>query len=135
MNPFNPNFGVFKACFYVKIFVAECFSLSNPSIVGDEDRAQPQMFRGTLKCYQLKGMNWLANLYDQGINGILADEMGLGKTVQTIAFLAHLCESQGIWGPFLIIAPASTLHNWTQEFSRFLPKIKVICSYVNSSAI
>ena len=37
-------------------------------------------------------MNWLANLYNQGINGILADEMGLGKTVQTIAFLAHLSE-------------------------------------------
>lgn len=37
-------------------------------------------------------MNWLVNLYDQGINGILADEMGLGKTVQSIAFLAHLAE-------------------------------------------
>ena len=37
-------------------------------------------------------MNWLANLYNQGINGILADEMGLGKTVQSIAFLAHLSE-------------------------------------------
>lgn len=37
-------------------------------------------------------MNWLANLYDQGINGILADEMGLGKTVQSMAFLAHLAE-------------------------------------------
>lgn len=37
-------------------------------------------------------MNWLANLYDQGINGILADEMGLGKTVQSIAFLGHLSE-------------------------------------------
>lgn len=37
-------------------------------------------------------MNWLANLYDQGINGILADEMGLGKTVQSMAFLAHLSE-------------------------------------------
>lgn len=37
-------------------------------------------------------MNWLANLYDQGINGILADEMGLGKTVQSIAVLAHLAE-------------------------------------------
>ena len=37
-------------------------------------------------------MNWLANLYDQGINGILADEMGLGKTIQSIAFLAHLAE-------------------------------------------
>lgn len=40
----------------------------------------------------LQGMNWLANLYDQGINGILADEMGLGKTIQSIAFLAHLAE-------------------------------------------
>ena len=37
-------------------------------------------------------MNWLANLYDQGINGILADEMGLGKTVQSMAFLGHLAE-------------------------------------------
>lgn len=50
------------------------------------------MFKGHLKTYQLKGMNWLANLYDQGINGILADEMGLGKTVQSIAFMAHLAE-------------------------------------------
>ena len=32
-----------------------------------------------LKEYQLKGLNWLATLYEQGINGILADEMGLGK--------------------------------------------------------
>ena len=50
------------------------------------------MFRGQLKSYQLKGMNWLANLYDCSINGILADEMGLGKTVQSIGFLAHLAE-------------------------------------------
>ena len=41
-------------------------------------------------------MNWLANLYDQGINGILADEMGLGKTVQSIALLAYMAEV----GPF-----------------------------------
>lgn len=40
----------------------------------------------------LQGMNWLANLYDQGINGILADEMGLGKTVQSIALLGYLAE-------------------------------------------
>jgi chromatin-remodeling ATPase INO80 len=50
------------------------------------------MFRGSLKPYQLKGLNWLVNLYDQGINGILADEMGLGKTIQSIAFLSHLSE-------------------------------------------
>lgn len=38
-------------------------------------------FKGELKEYQLKGLRWLDNLYDQGINGILADEMGLGKTI------------------------------------------------------
>ena len=57
-----------------------------------EDRPQPNIFNGTLKKYQLKGMNWLLNLYDQGINGILADEMGLGKTVQALAMLAHIAE-------------------------------------------
>lgn len=60
------------------------------------EHLQPQIFRGTLKAYQLRGMNWLANLYDQGISGILADEMGLGKTVQSIAFLSHLAEVQSM---------------------------------------
>ena len=73
-----------------------------------------------------QGMNWLVDLYSQGINGILADEMGLGKTVQSIAFLAHLAEVHGIWGPFLVVAPASTLHNWQQETARFLPKMRVV---------
>ena len=40
---------------------------------------QPEMLTIMLKDYQLKGLNWLATLYEQGINGILADEMGLGK--------------------------------------------------------
>lgn len=29
------------------------------------ERPQPSIFVGSLKHYQLKGMNWLANLYDQ----------------------------------------------------------------------
>lgn len=33
----------------------------------NEERPQPGMFKGSLKHYQLKGMNWLANLYDQVI--------------------------------------------------------------------
>ncbi|XP_019627273.1 PREDICTED: DNA helicase INO80-like [Branchiostoma belcheri] len=103
----------------------ETFSLANP-MMAKGDLSQPSFFNGQLKAYQLKGLNWLANLYDQGINGILADEMGLGKTVQSIAFLAHLAERVGIWGPFLVIAPASTLHNWQQECSRFVPKFKVL---------
>lgn len=87
---------------------------------------QPKLFQGVLKCYQIKGMTWLANLYNQGISGILADEMGLGKTVQSIAFLCHIAENYGVWGPFLIISPASTLHNWQQEMQRFVPDFKVV---------
>ncbi|XP_035214314.1 chromatin-remodeling ATPase INO80-like isoform X2 [Stegodyphus dumicola] len=111
----------------------ENFKLTNPSIGLEEEHPQPSMFVGKLKSYQLKGMNWLYSLYDKGINGILADEMGLGKTVQTIAFLATLIKAQGIWGPFLIIAPASTLHNWQQEFTKFVPKFKVLPYWGNTS--
>ncbi|XP_013788217.1 DNA helicase INO80-like [Limulus polyphemus] len=109
------------------------FRLTNPSLSTDSDLPQPRMFVGKLKSYQLKGMNWLHNLYDKGINGILADEMGLGKTVQTIALLATLAEIEGVWGPFLIIAPASTLHNWQQEFTKFIPKFKVLPYWGNTS--
>lgn len=91
-----------------------------------DNLTQPKLFKGNLKGYQLKGMTWLANLYNQGISGILADEMGLGKTVQSIAFLGHIAEQYGVWGPFLVISPASTLHNWQQEVQRFLPGFKVV---------
>eukprot|EP00051_Salpingoeca_urceolata_P020622 m.311871 g.311871 ORF g.311871 m.311871 type:complete len:1376 (-) comp19655_c0_seq3:43-4170(-) len=103
----------------------EQLSLAHPKNMGKEI-TQPTMFNGTLKAYQLKGVSWLVNLYEQGINGILADEMGLGKTVQSIGTVAHLVEAENIWGPFLVVAPASTLHNWQQEFARFLPDLKVL---------
>jgi len=86
----------------------------------------PSSFRGTLKEYQLKGLRWLDNLYEQGINGILADEMGLGKTIQAIALLSHLSETKKVWGPFLVIAPSSTLFNWQQEIKKFCPSLKAL---------
>ncbi|KAI9837481.1 MAG: putative DNA helicase ino80 [Sarea resinae] len=101
-------------------------NFQNPTSLVDMDVAQPAMLTAQLKEYQLKGLNWLVNLYEQGINGILADEMGLGKTVQSISVMAYLAENHNIWGPFLVIAPASTLHNWQQEISRFVPTLKVI---------
>lgn len=55
-------------------------NFQNPtSLTGELTIQQPNMLMATLKEYQLKGLNWLATLYEQGINGILADEMGLGK--------------------------------------------------------
>jgi ATP-dependent DNA helicase len=61
-------------------------------------------------------------LYENGVNGILADEMGLGKTLQVIALFCHLIEMR-VTGPFLVVAPLSTLPNWMLEFERFAPKV------------
>lgn len=80
---------------------------------------------GTMRGYQLEGLEWLTSLYENGLNGILADEMGLGKTIQTISFLAFLRE-RGTMGPFLIAAPLSTTTNWVAEFERFTPDIPVV---------
>lgn len=101
-------------------------NFQNPTSLQSMDIAQPKMLTCQLKEYQLKGLNWLVNLYEQGINGILADEMGLGKTVQSISVMAYLAEFHNIWGPFLVIAPASTLHNWQQEIVKFVPSLKVL---------
>ncbi|KAI0123487.1 SNF2 family N-terminal domain-containing protein [Xylariales sp. AK1849] len=101
-------------------------NFQNPTGLGDVQIEQPALLNCQLKEYQLKGLNWLANLYEQGINGILADEMGLGKTVQSISVMAYLAEHHDIWGPYLVVAPASTLHNWQQEIAKFVPEFKVL---------
>ncbi|KAG0164364.1 hypothetical protein DFQ28_004861 [Apophysomyces sp. BC1034] len=76
---------------------------------------------GTLRDYQVQGLNWMISLYENGINGILADEMGLGKTLQTISFLGYLKHVRGNVGPHLVVVPKSTLHNWKNEFSKWVP--------------
>jgi ATP-dependent DNA helicase len=87
---------------------------------------QPRLLSGgTLKDYQLDGLQWLSTLFENGLNGILADEMGLGKTIQCIAFLTYLME-MGIGGPFLIIVPLLTLTNWCTEFAKFAPDVSVL---------
>ncbi|KAL9099689.1 MAG: hypothetical protein Q9163_004849 [Psora crenata] len=107
-------------------------NFQNPTGLGDINVAQPKMLAAQLKEYQLKGLNWLVNLYEQGINGILADEMGLGKTVQSISVMGYLAEKYNIWGPFLVIAPSSTLHNWQQEITRFVPDLKCLPYWGNA---
>lgn len=69
----------------------------------------------SLREYQLEGLNWLNFSYYNSHNCILADEMGLGKTIQSLSFI-DACYKYGIRGPYLIIAPLSTIPNWQREF-------------------
>ncbi|OAQ89205.1 SNF2-family ATP dependent chromatin remodeling factor snf21 [Purpureocillium lilacinum] len=81
---------------------------------------------GTLKEYQLKGLQWMLSLYNNNLNGILADEMGLGKTIQTISLITYLIERKQQSGPYLVIVPLSTLTNWNLEFEKWAPSVSRI---------
>uniref|UniRef100_A0A673G6Y0 SWI/SNF-related matrix-associated actin-dependent regulator of chromatin subfamily A member 5-like n=1 Tax=Sinocyclocheilus rhinocerous TaxID=307959 RepID=A0A673G6Y0_9TELE len=96
----------------VKIFGNHCFK---------------DVKNGALRDYQIRGLNWMISLYENGINGILADEMGLGKTLQTIALLGYLKHYRNIPGPHMVLVPKSTLHNWMNEFKRWVPTLKAVC--------
>lgn len=69
---------------------SSCFELASPDVSSGEDGSsttQPDLLPtnvcsvvadvkwGKLRDYQVRGLNWLISLYENGINGILADEM------------------------------------------------------------
>ncbi|WP_214849222.1 SNF2-related protein [Exiguobacterium sp. s138] len=76
----------------------------------------PEVLDRHLYPYQRAGIQFMANLAGHDGHGILADEMGLGKTIQAIGCLETLPP-----GRVLIVAPASLLHNWQAELTRFAP--------------
>ncbi|KAK3100807.1 hypothetical protein FSP39_025526 [Pinctada imbricata] len=82
---------------------------------------------GEMRDYQIRGLNWMISLYENGINGILADEMGLGKTLQTISLLGYMKHYKHIPSPHLVICPKSTLANWQCEFKRWCPTLRAVC--------
>lgn len=78
-------------------------NFNNPETNGNVNVKQPKILACTLKEYQLKGLNWLANLYEQGINGILADEM--------VKFLAL--------NRLVLVLINSVSRGWVKLFNRF----------------
>ncbi|KAK5951433.1 transcriptional regulator [Knufia fluminis] len=95
--------------------------------IKEEVHVQPSILvGGTLKEYQLKGLQWMVSLYNNRLNGVLADEMGLGKTIQTISLITYLIEQKQQSGPFLVIVPLSTLTNWNLEFDKWAPSVSKI---------
>ncbi|MFQ5590489.1 MAG: DEAD/DEAH box helicase [Phycisphaerae bacterium] len=96
--------------------------------VGDsaEHVPQPKGFRGTLRPYQRKGLQWLRFLSRYGLGACLADDMGLGKTIQLIALLLYEREGGFPGGPTLLVVPMSLVGNWQREIARFAPSLNVM---------
>ncbi|TVQ27743.1 MAG: hypothetical protein EA383_01880, partial [Spirochaetaceae bacterium] len=80
----------------------------------------PQGLQCTLRPYQLHGLSWLWFLHEYGLSGCLADDMGLGKTLQALACLLT-ARARDRMERALVVAPVSTLTNWSNEIARFTP--------------
>ncbi|GAX85084.1 hypothetical protein CEUSTIGMA_g12504.t1 [Chlamydomonas eustigma] len=103
-------------------------SLSQPLVKREHLIEACGQVAGTLKSYQLVGINFLMMLHkSESVGGaILADEMGLGKTAQTISFLGVLRTLCNVKSPHLIICPASLIQNWAREFRQWCPGMRII---------
>ncbi|CAB0031479.1 unnamed protein product [Trichogramma brassicae] len=54
---------------------------SNVSTITRFESSPNYIKSGELRDYQVRGLNWMISLFENGINGILADEMGLGQSI------------------------------------------------------
>ncbi|XP_056643641.1 chromatin-remodeling complex ATPase chain Iswi isoform X1 [Diorhabda sublineata] len=91
------------------------------------EASPPYIKNGEMRDYQIRGLNWMISLYENGINGILADEMGLGKTLQTISLLGFMKHYKNTPSPHIVIVPKSTLSNWMAEFKKWAPSLRAVC--------
>lgn len=111
----------------------------------------PNGLKADLRPYQLDGVRWMVQHYQNDLGACLADDMGLGKTLQTIAVLLYAKErkSKTVRTPSatgtqldlfsapagdvdflnplnaLIILPASLIFNWMKEIDKFAPGMSV----------
>ena len=80
-----------------------------------------------LREYQKEGVSWMCFNWLQGLRpSLLADEMGLGKTAQVIAVCRFMQQYYNVRGPFLIVAPLSTVGHWQREFETWTDMNAVI---------
>lgn len=88
---------------------------------------------GTMRPYQITGLNWMIAMHDHNLSGILADEMGLGKTLQAISFIGYLKFARKVDGKFLVVVPLTTVTNWKNEFQQWCPSLRVESIYGNDT--
>ncbi|MFQ3243296.1 MAG: SNF2 family DNA or RNA helicase, partial [Lentimonas sp.] len=80
-----------------------------------------------MRPYQREGLQWLDYLHTHKLGGCLADDMGLGKTIQAIALLTRIYPK--VKAPSLLVMPRSLVFNWSREFERFAPSLKIATHY------
>ncbi|KAL8750094.1 MAG: hypothetical protein Q9199_007288 [Rusavskia elegans] len=85
--------------------------------------------------YQKTGVQWLWELYSQQVGGIVGDEMGLGKTIQIISFLAGLHYCQKLTRPVIVVAPATVMKQWVNEFHTWWPPFRVSILHTSGSGM
>jgi non-specific serine/threonine protein kinase len=104
------------------------------------------LVKATLRPYQIEGVKWLLEHYNNGLGACLADDMGLGKTLQTLTTLVAVQEQLefekaeniqlDLFGneipipkeylKALIILPSSLVFNWYNEARKFTPHFRRI---------
>ncbi|KFX90429.1 hypothetical protein V490_06465 [Pseudogymnoascus sp. VKM F-3557] len=85
--------------------------------------------------YQKTGVQWLGELYASQVGGIVGDEMGLGKTIQVVSFIAALHFSKQLNKPVIVVAPATVLQQWVNEFHRWWPALRVSILHTSGSGM
>ena len=104
------------------------------------------LVKATLRPYQIEGVRWLLEHYNNGLGACLADDMGLGKTLQTLSTLVAVQEKLDfekaeniqldLFGneipvakeylKALIVLPSSLVFNWYNEARKFTPHFRRI---------
>lgn len=108
---------------------------TRPDTVIDGDFKIPGDIYPSLFDYQKTGVRWLWELYQQQVGGIIGDEMGLGKTIQMISFLAGLHYSGKLTQPVIVVAPATVMKQWVNEFHRWWPAFRVSILHTSGSGM
>ena len=58
---------------------------------------------------------------------------GLGKTAQSIAVLEYQRQLCHVPGPFLVVAPLTTLGHWQREIQTWTPMVRVPAAQMSSA--
>ncbi|GGT87679.1 DEAD/DEAH box helicase [Streptomyces violascens] len=109
--------------------------LADPEGDREQPVAQPPALTAQLRDYQLRGLNWLADMTSLGLGGCLADDMGLGKTITLIALHLHRQSDPATAGPTLVVCPTSLMGNWQREIEKFAPGTPVRRFHASSRSL